>query len=469
MRKSHHIIFISAIFIFMNVQNLSASLNKRSHDEISDCVPDDDRNKKRKLLFRVGDMYLQYNLACQLENGRDMAQDPVEAAKLYHGAAKYGHIDAMYRLAHIYHNGQGVIKDLDKAIYWHHKAAKAGHELAKRTFKDRQYDIAYQFETGRGIMQDLVGAAKLYRGAAKEGHQDAMYRLANMYNIGQGIAQDSDVAIHLYTKAKRSGHKLSKHTLNKIRGESFFKDKIELVKYYKNLANQGDENAKQIFCNFFTSFPNKSQPSDDSLDAYFKDQMCTLQENISIFLGLHDMGKGDNDPTSKFKKTSDNKLLFPLYSDAVNFEQDCFDMLNELTKDNLHYECGFMIDCLQPKNQMRIFLKETNTNNSIKLYTIGFLDYVCFGSSNIKIANQLVTLINAEDSHRLQSVNKLKDHYVKELNLSTDEQKLELEEKIKEFDAVLALPSQIKQIFVRMTYHRNKIFLENNHFLKEYK
>ena len=195
--------------------------------------------------------------------------------------------------------------------------------------------------------------------------------------------------------------------------------------------------------------------------------MCTLQENISIFLGSHDMAKGDNDPTSKFKKTSDNKVLFPLYSDAVDFEQDCFDILNELTKDNLQYECGFLIDCLQPVAQMSISLKGTNANNGIKLYTIDSSNYLCFGSSNIKIANKLMNLVNAEDRRRLQSVNKLKEHYVNELNSSIDEQKLKIEEKIREFDAVLNLPSQIKELFVQMTYYRNKIFLENDHFLKE--
>ncbi len=51
-----------------------------------------------------------------------------KAFELYQKAANLEHSMAQYNLAYMYENGDGIMKDIDKALYWYNKSAKQGNQ-----------------------------------------------------------------------------------------------------------------------------------------------------------------------------------------------------------------------------------------------------------------------------------------------------------------------------------------------------
>ena len=62
--------------------------------------------------------------------GRGLAKDPARAAHWFREGAKGGDIGAMYLLASMYEQGDGVDRDLRLARYWYGIAAQNGDEAA---------------------------------------------------------------------------------------------------------------------------------------------------------------------------------------------------------------------------------------------------------------------------------------------------------------------------------------------------
>ena len=55
-----------------------------------------------------------------------------KAFELYQKAANLGNGNAQYNLALIYESGNGIEKNIDKAIYWYEKSAKQGHQNSQK-------------------------------------------------------------------------------------------------------------------------------------------------------------------------------------------------------------------------------------------------------------------------------------------------------------------------------------------------
>jgi len=67
---------------------------------------------------------------------------------------------ALYIVGLSYATGQGVPKNLEKAVKWYLKAAIQGHAEA-------QYLLGHCYYYGRGVMQNIEDAAKWFRNASK--------------------------------------------------------------------------------------------------------------------------------------------------------------------------------------------------------------------------------------------------------------------------------------------------------------
>lgn len=77
----------------------------------------------------------QFRMGFALSNGLlRQARNPRKAMDWYRAAAEKGHPLAMYQLARAYDKGEGVEKDLNKALNWYDKAASVGvKEAAQRS------------------------------------------------------------------------------------------------------------------------------------------------------------------------------------------------------------------------------------------------------------------------------------------------------------------------------------------------
>lgn len=98
----------------------------------------------------------------------------------------------------MYKNGEGVNKDLTKAMEYYKKAAAKGNVVAME-----QIGVMYT-NKGEGPRRDFAKAMKWFKKAAELGSSHAMYCVGWLYHFGdksRGVEQDFDAARKWYNKA----------------------------------------------------------------------------------------------------------------------------------------------------------------------------------------------------------------------------------------------------------------------------
>lgn len=105
--------------------------------------------------------------------------------KLLEQASELGHPHAQYNLAVMYHKGDGVEQNADKAFYWYEQAAKANLAIA-------QYNLGMMYFEGRVVEKDEVKAKELWQKAASQGLEAAvklMYSINNYEKLQKSTWQ----------------------------------------------------------------------------------------------------------------------------------------------------------------------------------------------------------------------------------------------------------------------------------------
>ena len=98
----------------------------------------------------------------------------------------------------MYFMGQGVDKDLDKAIQW--LTAAADNNDVNGLF-----NLAVLYAKGEGVEENTEYAAELYQKAAEQGHYPSQSRLGYMYAHGDGVEKDRVKAYLWLTLASQHG------------------------------------------------------------------------------------------------------------------------------------------------------------------------------------------------------------------------------------------------------------------------
>ncbi len=80
----------------------------------------------------TGDADAQFALAVRYEHAEGVPRDYARALELYCSAVDQGHIDAAVKIAWIYLNGRGVMRDDAVGAAWLRLAAERGHAFAAR-------------------------------------------------------------------------------------------------------------------------------------------------------------------------------------------------------------------------------------------------------------------------------------------------------------------------------------------------
>jgi TPR repeat protein len=102
------------------------------------------------------------------------------AFKEFSTLAESGDTEAQYKLANMYSNGEGILRDRQKATKWYLKAAKQGYSEA-------QYGLGVMHIKGsHDFLKDYKEAAKWYQKSAKQGHPEAQYGLGFIYINSKG-------------------------------------------------------------------------------------------------------------------------------------------------------------------------------------------------------------------------------------------------------------------------------------------
>ena len=185
-------------------------------------------------LIDLDNIDVQFNLAVMYENGEGVEKDVFKAVKWYRKAAERGNTYAQFNLGLAYIQRKAVKQDEVEAVKWFYKAADQGYAAA-------QYNLGVMYRDGRGVTENESEAVKWYRKAAEQGHAVAQYNLGDMYYNGLGVAQDHKKAVEWYKKAAEQGHAGSQHMLGIMyaQGDGVEQDYKKAVEWYRKAAEQG--------------------------------------------------------------------------------------------------------------------------------------------------------------------------------------------------------------------------------------
>jgi TPR repeat protein len=150
-------------------------------------------------------------VATKYENGRMaflFGQYEV-AYKAWLPLVELGYAKAQASMAWMYQTGNGVKKDLSKALELYRKAADQEHSIA-------QNNLGVFYEKGIVVPVDEKEAAKWYRKAAEVGYSYAQYNLGMLYVEGRGVEQDLKEAKYWLRIASRQGVNLATEELQKL-------------------------------------------------------------------------------------------------------------------------------------------------------------------------------------------------------------------------------------------------------------
>lgn len=168
------------------------------------------------------------------------------AAKICERLADQGSLNAMQRLANMYHAGRGVKRNVAKMIQWKRKAAIAGHTVAMRELgllysrgegitKDQalgamwlhraatlnepvaMWALGESYLKGVGVPQSKEHALKWFNAAALRDVVGAMVPLGQMYESGIGVKKNLDTAASWYSRAADKGNKQAAQLLSQIK------------------------------------------------------------------------------------------------------------------------------------------------------------------------------------------------------------------------------------------------------------
>lgn len=112
--------------------------------------------------------------------------------------AEGGDLAAMRNIGHLYRWGQGVDRDIDKAIAWYRRAADAG-------FARAQANLAAIYLQGDGVPVDYAEARKWFEAAAHQGNAVAQYNMGLIYELGLGVEPSEPTALGWYNLAAKQG------------------------------------------------------------------------------------------------------------------------------------------------------------------------------------------------------------------------------------------------------------------------
>lgn len=113
--------------------------------------------------------------------------------------ANSGNVNAQFKLASMYEEGEGVKKDLEQAKLWYKKAAKGGSRAAEQRenylrIKEQGFDAANDEKWLDSVIDD-AGAHDA----------DAVYLLAQLFQDGIGVKKDLEKSLELFKEIKSLG------------------------------------------------------------------------------------------------------------------------------------------------------------------------------------------------------------------------------------------------------------------------
>ena len=195
--------------------------------------------KKPRKDYKTAWQFYDWAKACTDKNGENY--NPEFAVKLFTEAANGGIAVAKYKLGKMLLNGDGVEKDIVKAVEWLKQAALEENEFA-------EYALGRLYLKGAEVEKNDVVAEEYLLKAAKHGNKYAEYILGKEYLRGENFPKDVQKAIDYLKRAAEKGLNFAEYELGKIYlfGKDIPKDTETALEYLKSAAASGNEYAQAL-------------------------------------------------------------------------------------------------------------------------------------------------------------------------------------------------------------------------------
>ncbi|QDD06739.1 sel1 repeat family protein [Candidatus Methylopumilus planktonicus] len=212
-----------------------------------------------------GDSRAQYLIGCFYYYGRRVETNHSIASNWFKKSAEQNLVDAQTILGYQYMYGDGVNKDIEKAIELLEKAQAQGSAYAcfllgkiyhfdsqKRnrftasgyyvwaiemgSTEAKRYRADMYMDTG-----DYKEALDLYVRALKEGCVESAYNAANIFEYGRGCNVNNELAFNLYLHAAQNEVMMAQHNVGAYYYNAKYveKDIQKAFEWYLKAANQG--------------------------------------------------------------------------------------------------------------------------------------------------------------------------------------------------------------------------------------
>lgn len=191
---------ITTFLAFFSVNSLASDDPKFSHaTDLFFSGQLDQSNKLLKELAENGNHDAYYYLALIAKR---KGEAPTKALEYLKKAADAGNPEAMFKIGDMYANGEGVEKDLLKAMDWQRKS---------ESFSYKSPPDIYYLPTDNNSTTPLAPSSILDSliAEAKGGNLSSQYKVAKSYDFGLHGSKDGNKAIEWYQMAAKNGHSYS--------------------------------------------------------------------------------------------------------------------------------------------------------------------------------------------------------------------------------------------------------------------
>lgn len=195
--------------------------------------------KKLRKDYKTAWQFYDWAKTCMDKNGENY--NPEFAVKLFTEAANGGITVAKYKLGKLFLSGDGVEKDIAKAVEWLKQSAAGENEFA-------EYALGRLYLKGAEVEKNDVVAEEYLLKAAKHGNKYAEYVLGKEYLRGENFPKDVPKAIEHLKRAAENGLSFAEYELGKIYlfGNDIPKDIETAMDYLKSAAANGNEYAQAL-------------------------------------------------------------------------------------------------------------------------------------------------------------------------------------------------------------------------------
>jgi TPR repeat protein len=157
-----------------------------------------------------GDAAAEFEVAGRFADGNGVTRDLERAVFWYQRAAMHGFPPAQYRLAVLYERGTGMTADRERAKIWYRRAAEQGHLKA-------MHGLAALLASGNDGVRDYAAAITWFKEAARRGLADSQFDLGMLYSKGQGVVVDLPEAYKWFALAMQSGDREAARHFEEVR------------------------------------------------------------------------------------------------------------------------------------------------------------------------------------------------------------------------------------------------------------